>query len=71
MGRGSKGRWIVFAVVQLVLAVVWWYVALWLTIGALGIDDFSGGAQLGVFGVLVAVSVGLHLAVLHGGRGKH
>ncbi len=71
MGRGSKARWITFVIVQVGLAVVWWYVALGITISTAGVRGFAASAQFGVFGVLVVVSVGLHLGAMLGDPGSH
>jgi len=59
----GKGRWVVFGVVQLLLAVFWWYAALWLAIGIFGVERFSAIVMWPIFAALVAISATVHLAI--------
>jgi membrane protein DedA with SNARE-associated domain len=57
MSDRSRFPWIRFIIAQVVLCVAWWYLALWITIGIWGIEEFSGVKQWSVFAALVLLSI--------------
>ena len=62
--------WIGFIVVQILLAGAWWYVALWITLGVLGLEGFSGVAQWLVFFGLVALAVLVGAGIVKAFQGR-
>lgn len=49
--------WIVFAVAQLLLGILWWYVSLWIAVGLLGVENLSGTIVWSIFCTLVMISL--------------
>lgn len=61
-------RWLIFALVQLLLLAAWWYLALWIAVGLMGVQSFRGWRFWAIFLALAAASLAVHAVLLSRAR---